>query len=217
MLAYTALTRFPEPTIRRIPSPLTRAPQQRPFRALLLAAALAAATSAVADEPALADEPLQSPGPASDLSPAVVQGLTPVLADWIVRSRNAAVQQGVMEIPVSIRSALSGYVPEATLDRARWRVGGGGELSLQHNVFAFGDVPAITLDYVIVFVDEKAVEDPKLWAHELKHVMQFAEWGVMGFATHYLRDYEAVEKAAADYRWDFMKLKGLTPPPAPVR
>ena len=123
VLAYTALTRFPEPTIRRIPSPLTRAPQHRPFLALLLAATLAAATSAHADEPALADEPSQSPGPASDLSPAVVQGLTPVLADWYVRSRNAAVQQGVMEIPVSIRSALSGYVPEATLDRARWRVG----------------------------------------------------------------------------------------------
>ena len=123
-----------------------------------------------------------------------------------------------MEIPAAIRSALAGYVPDATLDRVRWRVGGGGELSLQQNVFAFGDVPAITLDYVIVFSDEKAaLEDPKLWAHELKHVMQFADWGVTGFATRYLRDYEAVEKEAADYRWEFMKLKGLTPPPAPVR
>jgi hypothetical protein len=88
-------------------------------------------------------------------------------------------------------------------------------MSIQQNVFAFGDVPAVTLDYVIVFSDEKAaLADPKLWAHELKHVMQFAEWGVAGFAMRYLRDYEGVEGEAAEYRWQFMKLKGLVPPPS---
>jgi hypothetical protein len=137
-----------------------------------------------------------------------------VLADWIARSRDAALRQGVAEIPPTIRTALEGYVPDATLNRVRWRTGGAGEMSVQQNVFAFGDAPAVTLDYVIVFADEKpALEDPKLWAHELKHVMQFQEWGVAGFATRYLRDYEAVESEAAEYRWQFMKLKGLTPPP----
>jgi Domain of unknown function (DUF4157) len=211
VLAYAALIDTPEPAIRRIPSPLTRAPLHPPLLALLVAAFVA--TAALADE-----KTAQEPEPASDLNPAVVQGLTPVLADWIVRSRNAAIQEGVMEIPAAIRSALAGYVPDATLNRVRWRTGGGGGLSLQQNVFAFGETPAITLDYVIVFSDEKAaLEDPKLWAHELKHVMQFADWGVMGFATHYLRDDGAVEMEAADYRWEFMKLRGLTPPPAPVR
>jgi hypothetical protein len=139
-----------------------------------------------------------------------------VLADWITSSRDAAIQQGVEEIPAAIRDALAGYVSDKTLARARWRAGGGGDTTLQHNVFAFGDVPAITLDYVIVFSDEKAArEDPKLWAHELKHVMQFADWGVAGFATRYLRNSGAVEQEAVDYRWEFMKLRGLTPPPAP--
>jgi hypothetical protein len=164
---------------------------------------------------ASADELPELPAAPSGLSPAVVQTLTPVLADWIARSRDAALRQGVAEIPPSIRATLADYVPDATLDRVRWRIGGAGDMSIQQNVFAFGDVPAVTLDYVIVFSDEKAaLEDPKLWAHELKHVMQFAEWGVGGFAMRYLRDYEAVEGEAAEYRWQFMKLKGLIPPPS---
>jgi hypothetical protein len=156
--------------------------------------------------------------PGGALNPAMIDTLAPLLADWIVRSRDMAVAQGVAEIPEEIRSALAGYVPDATLRRVRWRTGGAGEMSLQQQVFAYGHVPAITLDYVVVFADEAAaLGDPKLWAHELKHVLQFAEWGVAGFAARYLRDYEAVEKDAADYRWEFMKRNGLIPPPAPVR
>jgi hypothetical protein len=76
-------------------------------------------------------------------------------------------------------------------------------------------VPAVTLDDVIVFQERSAaLEDPKLWAHELKHVMQFAEWGVDGFALRYLNDYEAVEHEAAEFRWQFMKERGLIPEPA---
>ena len=148
------------------------------------------------------------------LSPAVVQTLSPVLADWIVRSRDAAIRQGVEEIPAGVRAMLAGYVPDDILDRVRWRIGGAGSMSIQQNVFAFGDAPAVTLDYVVVFAEEKAVEDPKLWAHELKHVIQFAEWGVTGFATRYLHDDAAIESEAWEYRWQFMKLKGLVPPPA---
>ncbi len=71
----------------------------------------------------------------------------------------------------------------------------------------------MTLDDVVVFRESSvALEDPKLWAHELKHVMQFAEWGVQGFALRYLEDYEAVEAAAAEFRWQFMKRAGLIPP-----
>jgi hypothetical protein len=44
--------------------------------------------------------------------------------------------------------------------------------------------------------------------------MQFADWGVAGFAKRYLENYEAVESEAADYRWEWMKRKGLTPPPS---
>jgi hypothetical protein len=144
-------------------------------------------------------------------SPLMVETLAPLLAGWIVSERDAAKVRGVEPIPEPIREALAGYVPEPILARVRWREGA-SELSLPQNVIRFGHVPAVTLDDVIVFQERRAaLEDPKLWAHELKHVMQFAEWGVDGFARRYLSDYEAVESEAAEFRWEFMKRKGLIP------
>jgi hypothetical protein len=141
-----------------------------------------------------------------DLEPFMLQGATPILAAMIERSRDEAIAQGVQPIPKTIREELAGYVPEATLDRVRWCVACGGPLSLQKNTFLFGDVPAITLDYVVVFERRgDALGDPTLWAHELKHVMQYREWGVDGFAARYLADYEAVESEAVEYRWQWMK------------
>jgi hypothetical protein len=152
------------------------------------------------------------PGRAPPLSPFVIESLAPVLGGWIASERDAAKAEGVEPIPPAIRAALEGYVPAAILERVRWRVGA-SELSMPQNVIRFGHVPAMTLDDVVVFQDRRAaLEDPKLWAHELKHVMQFADWGVHGFATRYLTDYEAVESEAAEFRWQFMKQAGLTPP-----
>jgi hypothetical protein len=146
------------------------------------------------------------------LSPFVIESLAPVLGGWIAAERDAAKANGVEPIPAAIRDALRGYVPADILARVRWRVGA-SELSMPQNVLRFGHVPAMTLDDVIVFQDQRAaLDDPKLWAHELKHVMQFAEWGVQGFATRYLTDYEAVESEAAEFRWQFMKQAGLIPP-----
>ena len=56
-----------------------------------------------------------------------------------------------------------------------------------------------------------ALEDPRFWAHELKHVLQFEEWGVAGFAARYLNNSQAVENEANEYRWQFMKQAGLIP------
>lgn len=155
---------------------------------------------------------LQAPPPGT-LGPAMIESLAPVLSNWITASHDAAVAQGVEPIPAAVREALTGYVPTEILERARWRVGGGDETSLQYNIVQFGDVRAVTLDDVVVFKDDKEAHDAKLWAHEIKHVMQFADWGVAGFAKRYLQNYEAVESEAADYRWQWMKEKGLTPPP----
>lgn len=167
---------------------------------------MAAAAPALADPPVSVDKP-------TTLNPVVAETFAPLLANWIRESRDAALTEGVEPVPRTIRDALRGYVPDAVLEKARWRAGGGGGLSLQQSLFRIGDYEAVTLDYVVVFLDaQKAEEDPKLWAHELKHVMQFAEWGIGGFAARYLRDYEAVEHDAAEYRWQFMKQAGLIPP-----
>lgn len=173
--------------------------------------AASAALSLVLVAGAGADErPL--PAPPTSIPPLVAQSLTPILSDWITQSRDAAVAQGVRRMPTEIRLALEGYVPDEILERVRWRAGGAGETSLQHQLFRFGYAPAVTLDYVVIFERElDALTDPKLWVHELKHVMQYADWGITEFSSRYLTDYEAVEKDASDYRWEWMKRTGRVP------
>jgi hypothetical protein len=134
-----------------------------------------------------------------------------MLAAWIMAARDSAKAAGVEPIPPTIRAALAGYVPQDVLDRVRWREER-EQVSLPQSAISFGDVPAMTLDDIVVFRERQAaLQDPTLWAHELKHVMQFAEWGVDGFAARYLRDYEAVEHDAAEFRWQFMKETGRIP------
>jgi hypothetical protein len=86
------------------------------------------------------------PAPAGN---SFMTAMAPLLVRWIESSRDAALEHGVEKIPKSIRSDLEGYVPAATLDRVRWRSGGGGDWSLQQGAFLFKDAQAITLDYVI--------------------------------------------------------------------
>ena len=141
----------------------------------------------------------------------VVESLAPLLASWIESERDAAKAQGGVPMPAAIRAALEGFVPKSVLDRVRWREGA-SELSLPQNMIRFGHASAVTLDDVIVFeAGTAALEDPRFWAHEIKHVMQFEEWGVEGFATRYLSDSQAVENEANEYRWQFMKQAGLIP------
>lgn len=174
----------------------------------ILASLFLATHAIVADqtEPATADD--------SNIGAAVKAAASSLLASWIITSRDSALEQGVAEIPPSIRASLAGYVPDATLARVRWRAGGSWDM-LAQGAFAFKDAQAVTLDYVVVFASEDdALNDPKLWAHELRHVMQFQEWGVAGFAARYVNDNVAVESEATEYRWEFMKLRGLVPPPS---
>jgi len=163
---------------------------------------------------AAAADPIESTAPEPP-SNTLFTALSPMLARWIESSRDAAIAQGVEKIPESIRASLAGYVPDKTLARVRWRTGGGSDFSLQRNAFLLKDAQAVTLDYVVVFADEnEARNDPKLWAHELRHVIQFEEWGIDGFAARYLADSVAVEDVASEYRWQFMKLRGLVPAPS---
>lgn len=90
-----------------------------------------------------------------------------------------------------------GFVSEHILNIARYRVRGGGDLSLQVNAIRYGEAQAITLDYVIVFKDENdALYNPTLWAHELTHIEQFQRWGIRDFSIRYLRSHPSVENEA---------------------
>lgn len=140
------------------------------------------------------------------LDPALRKAAAPIVAGLIVDSRDEALARGVEAVPDGIRAEIEGYVPDAVLDRVRWCAGCGGALSLQASAFRLGYAPAITLDYVVVFESRSAaLTDPSLWVHELKHVMQYEEWGVEEFASRYVEDYAAVEREAAEYRWEWVK------------
>lgn len=126
-----------------------------------------------------------------------VQTGAPALQELIARSRDDALRQGVRPIPQAIRQNLAGFIPDRVLDAARYRVKGGGDLTLQVNAIRYGEAQAITLDYVVVFKFENdALYNPSLWVHELTHVDQYQRWGLRDFSIRYLRNYEAVEREA---------------------
>lgn len=129
----------------------------------------------------------------------------PILKNWIIESRNDALRAGTNPIPPQLRAAFSGFFPNEILNKVRFRVGQGHELSLQANSFRFGDAAAITLDYVIVFHDwNDANYNLALWAHELGHVQQYSNWGLDDFAKRYLRDYQSVENDADNVSGNFI-------------
>lgn len=138
------------------------------------------------------------------------ESLAPTLAEWIIEFRDDAIERGAEKAPVEIREALSGFVPAAVLESVRWRVDGTVAVVGQ-NLFFTGPVRAVTLDNVILFADAQEAADATLWAHELRHVMQYREWGVEGFAARYLDDHRAIEHEAREFRWRWMKATGRVP------
>lgn len=122
----------------------------------------------------------------------------PALQLWLEQSRNTA-RPGSSPIPPEIRAQLSGYVRADVLNEARYKVGDRGDLNLANLSIEYGDAAAVTLIDTIVFSDDAGVEDPQLWAHELKHVQQFRDWGTRDFAIRYLRSWDSVENDANNF------------------
>lgn len=134
-----------------------------------------------------------------------VQSGAPALQELIARSRDDALRNGVQPIPHDIRQNLTGFIPDHVLNIARYRVQGGGDLTLQFNSIRYGEAHAITLDYVIVFKElNDALYNPTLWVHELTHVDQYQRWGIRDFSIRYLRNYDAVEREAYDSETRYM-------------
>jgi len=125
------------------------------------------------------------------------QAAAPLLKNAILASRDDALNSGVMPIPPGIRANLEGFVRSDIMSRVRYRVRGGGDLSLQQMSIRYGDAAAITLDYVVVFKSQQdALYNASLWAHELVHVRQVKDWGLEDFSIRYARDSGGVENEA---------------------
>jgi Domain of unknown function (DUF4157) len=121
------------------------------------------------------------------------------LAALIDGARRQAIADGVRPIPPAVYRALLGYFPAALLQKCRFAVGNARALTLPGLAFSYGDATAMTLGDVVLFKNSRVAESgPKIWAHELTHVMQYQRWGIDGFADRYVRDSAAVEQEAID-------------------
>jgi hypothetical protein len=133
-------------------------------------------------------------GPLPD---GIFQVAAPALALWLTQARAEAANAGIQPIPPHIREQLLRWYAPGVLDAARYKVSDNGQFSAATAMLQNPDIGAVTLIDIILFRDAQAAEqDIALWAHELKHVQQYQEWGVAGFAQRYTQDFNAVEAPA---------------------
>lgn len=128
---------------------------------------------------------------------AQAQTGAPVFQEWLNQSRNTAASGGASPIPQNIRQQLQGFYDEDTLNHARFKIGDGGVFNLANLSIQYGGAGAVTLIDIIVFLNaQDAYNNPILWAHELKHIQQFRDWGARDFAIRYIRSWNGVEGEA---------------------
>ncbi|MGG7648266.1 eCIS core domain-containing protein [Pseudomonas sp. ES4] len=133
-------------------------------------------------------------GPLAD---DIHQIAAPALAMWLTQARADAASAGIQSIPPHIREQLLRWYDPSVLDAARYKVSDNGQFNAATAMLQNPDVGAVTLIDIILFRDAQTAEqDIALWAHELKHVQQYQEWGVEGFAQRYTQDFNAVEAPA---------------------
>jgi len=119
----------------------------------------------------------------------------PMLAQWIIESRNDSRSSPTRGIPRRVRMALGSAYPPYIYDRVRYKIGERGEWNLAKLALGNG-AHAVTLSDTIVFADQEGARSLALWAHELKHVQQYKQWSVRGFAERYIYNYVSVEAEA---------------------
>lgn len=124
-----------------------------------------------------------------------VETVGPILAG-LIEAGKADARRGELEpLPENVKQAMRSYYDDELIESVRWRVGG-GDITLQAGSVKYGTADAITLDNIVVFGSSDLVQNLHLVAHELGHVLQYREWGVMDFAKRYVRNHEGVEAAA---------------------
>ena len=145
---------------------------------------------------------------------AQAQAAGAALEQWIIASHNTAIG-GVMPIPPDIRQALTGYASEDSMNRVRYKIGDNGFFNLANALERGGFASAVTLIDIVVFRGPSEAQDLSIWAHELTHVDQYAQWGVHSFAISYARDYNSVEGPAyakGNGYWAWAQQQGGPPP-----
>ena len=124
--------------------------------------------------------------------------------DAAIRQAHTYYEPRSKPLPEQVKTMLAPHFSEEILRDARYAVDGhGGSIAgiingLRTNIGdAKGANHAVTINNIIVFDREpKGVEDLDFWAHEMQHVVQYAERGILGFATDYTKNASALEDEA---------------------
>lgn len=128
----------------------------------------------------------------------------PALEQAIIASYNSAIGTS-MPIAQDMRSALTGYASESSLNRARFKIGDNGFLNLARLLEQGGFADAVTLDNLIIFRGPSEASNPSIWAHELVHVDQY-NGDIRSFSVRYSRNYRSIEDPAyekGDNYWNW--------------
>lgn len=114
---------------------------------------------------------------------------TPV-ASAMIASRNAAIANGAEMIPEDLRPFLRRWYSDQLLNSIRWTSNWSAlENTLQAAQMSFNrETQAITVLNAVIFRDDQVAQDPAIWAHEIVHVEQYADWGVTEFARSWVNN-----------------------------
>jgi hypothetical protein len=108
------------------------------------------------------------------------------LALLIADSRNAALKNGTSPIPPDVRTYMEPLFDKDLLDSVRYTTDSDLWDGLAQFIALHTVADAVTLVNVIVFKDETGANSPdnvSLWAHELFHVRQYEDMGLLPFAA----------------------------------
>lgn len=134
-----------------------------------------------------------------DVSPEDLVG-SPLKA--LIEHAHAVYDNYAKPLPPGLKMILKEVVDVEILKRARFVVDrspdniAGLANKLHHG--SGGNRHAVTLDDIIVFsgVPGDSIESYLHWVHELKHVEQYRDWGLLEFAAKYTTDADDVEDDA---------------------
>lgn len=107
-------------------------------------------------------------------------------------------------IPDEVVEALEPFYPSEMLKSVRYAIGDTSADGLAGFAIRNGNAAAVTLIDTVVFKDEAYVRNIALWSHELRHVEQYKEWGVLGFASRYAFNWQDVEADAESKANEFV-------------
>lgn len=130
----------------------------------------------------------------------------PLYAALAVNIESAAglLRGGSQSIPFSVYLALKNHFPAEVFERARFIVAAVGiniaETTNGVQGFLGNQQFAVTVDDVIAFSvqPDESKQSLHWWAHELAHIQQYMEMGVIGFSKSYVDDLGKTLEDAAE-------------------